>query len=251
MMPIERADQVWAAVRLTMRATTREPLGLLALLAFLVGFVGYLALRDSSHSRVSLAMFLVMCWGALSFAFTASNTRVVVGTAGDVAAAVSFQTALLTSRETQGTVIHPSASAVGTVGNRVGSSSSGRRLSTPITESPASHDSGSRISYTWIPDGEIWDEVRTADHRCPDVAATPAACAGQMTTTYRMRLRAGGLQRLSDALLRCVEGPCIASSVNFVRVSSDRQTVDASFNVWDGPSRWRLTARRETRHIQP
>jgi hypothetical protein len=249
MVPIERADQVWAAVRLTMRATTREPLGLLALLAFLVGLVGYLALRDSSHARVSLAMFLMMCWGALSFAFTASNTRVVVGTAGDVAAAVNFQTPLVTSRETQGTVaIHPRAPAAG---NRVGSSSSGRRLSTPITEAPAPHDSGSRMSYTWVPDGEIWDEVRTADHRCPDVAATPAPCAGQMTTTYRMRLRAGGLQRLSDALLRCVEGPCIASSVNFVRVSSDRQTVDASFDVWDGPSRWRLTARRETRHIQP
>jgi hypothetical protein len=88
--------------------------------------------------------------------------------------------------------------------------------------------------------------VTTADHRCPNPARGISDCAGQPTrTTYRVTITAEPSERLLEPELRCLDGPCDASVVHYARVSADGRLVEATFDVWSGPTRWRLTAVRD------
>lgn len=99
---------------------------------------------------------------------------------------------------------------------------------------------------TWVASGTASRELTTADHRCPNPAAGVLTCDGNPTrTTYRLRLDASAAERLVRPELRCIDGPCGSSTVHYTRVSADGRSVEASFDVWATPTRWRLAAGRE------
>jgi hypothetical protein len=89
-------------------------------------------------------------------------------------------------------------------------------------------------------------EVTTGNHRCPNPDRGIVNCDNFPTrTTYRVTLEASATERLVQPELRCLDGPCEASEVRYAQVSPDGQMVEASFDVWSGPTRWRLIAFRE------
>src|SRR5688572_9899014 len=63
-------------LRVTIHVTAREPFGLAMILAFVVGALGRVVLQGSDHHpRLSTAMFLLTCGGALGFGFAAAGAQ--------------------------------------------------------------------------------------------------------------------------------------------------------------------------------
>ncbi len=100
-----------------------------------------------------------------------------------------------------------------------------------------------------LPVGQGRRSLSTADHRCP------GPCRGEPTRTgYQLVYDAPVGTRLDNPRLACVHGPCRGSSqVKRVAVVLGGARARAAFDVWGGPTRWRLTVdlfRHDERHAR-
>jgi hypothetical protein len=237
-------------LRLTFWANAREPLGFLAVMAFVIGGIGYRVLHDR-YPRLGIPLFLLTCVGGVGFGWTASDIHESVTALAPPAVASKGRASASVGE--LGPAPMPQGLADGPpVANGVERSRprratvAGGSPGAVADAAPADH----RIGYRWIPERDVSEETRTRDHRCTASTTNSEACDRvALTATYRLRLRSGPSERLAAATLRCLEGPCAASRVNFTRLSSDGRTVEASFDVWDAPTHWRLNARVEKQRL--
>jgi hypothetical protein len=230
-------------LRNSLKTIIRDPLGIGSLLAFVIGGVGYVGLRDFER-RARTAMLVLMCLGMMGIVSVDPNIPISTPsfrTADEPPLRDPPQTLALGSFGTSSPLPDrtPGGRPLPPTGG--GSASSGIELSLPRPSGEVPSSSALPPGTAWVADGELSDEVWTDARGCLD-AVTRSSCEA----AYRLSLRAGRSQRLSSPLLRCVEGACAASRVSFTRVSDDQQIAESSFVVWGGPTRWRLIANVET-----
>jgi hypothetical protein len=102
--------------------------------------------------------------------------------------------------------------------------------------------------YDWVERSTERATRSTGDHHCN------SNCRGEPTlTNYSVALKVTGTgrtppvlgdQRLSEASLNCIAGPCAFSRVNTVYLSESDTRATGEFAVWSKPTTWELSARR-------
>jgi hypothetical protein len=222
-------------------ALTNDSFLLLSLFALLAGIAIHLVFRERDRQFGTLATVLVGV-GVLGTIFDIPEVQAMLGVRGAPYPIVrgtsggSIPVLRNTLPREQGI-----RAGIGT--DRTNSSDHGGFAAEPPQERSETEGSAQDRSLSWIPAGELADEIRTRDHRCLWVQDCDVASA---RPNYRLHLHSDRSQRLAAPVLRCIDGACLASSVQFTRVAPDQQSVEASFDVWGAPTTWRLTARLET-----